>query len=271
MPDVIADGARLACTILAVGAVDVTTSFTANGGSSLAAMRLVAAARRDLGVAVPLESLLSDRSLRDVLGAAAPAGGDEIDPADIRPDDEHVPTPGQRGMWVAEQTVGGSLYGLVFTAFLSGYRFGTAIALLFIAAMICTGLGFAIFLHETQLGTRAVRVRNHILDLELQRLRRTVKPQGLSGQCESLQGIRRADRVKRQAIAGAGKKLRQNCGLQSSSDHAVHRPSAVSDQQSVSSLPSQRAAPSIVSNCSSGQLTVDCDLATGRLISSPCR
>ena len=53
---------------------------------------------------------------------------------------------------------------LLFTAFLSGYRFGTAIALLFIAAMICTGLGFAIFLHETQLGTRAVRVRNHILD-----------------------------------------------------------------------------------------------------------
>lgn len=53
---------------------------------------------------------------------------------------------------------------LLFTAFLTGYRFGTAIALLFIAAMLCTGLSFAIFLHETRLGTRSVRVRNHILE-----------------------------------------------------------------------------------------------------------
>lgn len=53
---------------------------------------------------------------------------------------------------------------LLFTAFLTGYRFGTAIALLFIAAMVCTGSGFAIFLHETRLGTRSVRVRAHILE-----------------------------------------------------------------------------------------------------------
>lgn len=55
---------------------------------------------------------------------------------------------------------------LLFTAFLTGLRFGTAIALLFIAAMICTGLGFAIFLHETRLGTRSVRVRTSILEHE---------------------------------------------------------------------------------------------------------
>ena len=55
---------------------------------------------------------------------------------------------------------------LLFAAFLTGYRFGTAIALLFIAAMICTGLGFAIFLHETRLGTRSVRIGAHILDHE---------------------------------------------------------------------------------------------------------
>jgi MFS family permease len=53
---------------------------------------------------------------------------------------------------------------LLFLAFLTGYRFGTSIALLFIAAMICTGLGFAIFLHETRLGIRAIQVRAHILD-----------------------------------------------------------------------------------------------------------
>jgi len=53
---------------------------------------------------------------------------------------------------------------LLFLAFLTGYRFGTAIALLFIAAMACTGLGFAVFLHETRLGIRAIQVRAHILD-----------------------------------------------------------------------------------------------------------
>jgi MFS family permease len=55
---------------------------------------------------------------------------------------------------------------LLFLAFLTDYRFGTAIALLFIAAMISTGLGFAIFLHETRLGIRAIQVRAHILEHE---------------------------------------------------------------------------------------------------------
>lgn len=53
---------------------------------------------------------------------------------------------------------------LLVLAFLTGYRFGTAIALLFIASMICTGLGFAIFLHETRLGIRAIQVRANILE-----------------------------------------------------------------------------------------------------------
>jgi len=53
---------------------------------------------------------------------------------------------------------------LIFAAFLTGYRFGTAIALLFIASMISTALGFAIFLYETKLGTRSVRIGSHILD-----------------------------------------------------------------------------------------------------------
>ena len=53
---------------------------------------------------------------------------------------------------------------LLFLAFLTGIRFGTAIALLFIASMICTGVGFSIFLHESRLGTRAIQVRAHILE-----------------------------------------------------------------------------------------------------------
>jgi hypothetical protein len=53
---------------------------------------------------------------------------------------------------------------LLFLAFLTGYRFGTAIALLFIASMLATAAGFAIFLHETRLGIRAIQVRAHILE-----------------------------------------------------------------------------------------------------------
>lgn len=55
---------------------------------------------------------------------------------------------------------------LIFVAFLTGTQVGTAIALLFIAAMIATGAGFAIFLHETRLGTQTIRVRSHILEHE---------------------------------------------------------------------------------------------------------
>ena len=55
---------------------------------------------------------------------------------------------------------------LLFVAFLTGYKIGTAVALLFIAAMIFTALSFAIFLFETRLGTRSVRVRSNILEHE---------------------------------------------------------------------------------------------------------
>jgi MFS family permease len=55
---------------------------------------------------------------------------------------------------------------LLFAAFLTGLRFGNAIALLFIAAMVATASGFAIFLHETRLGTKSVRIGSHILDHE---------------------------------------------------------------------------------------------------------
>ena len=55
---------------------------------------------------------------------------------------------------------------LLFVAFLTGFQIGTAVALLFIAAMIFTALSFAIFLYETRLGTRSVRVRTHILEHE---------------------------------------------------------------------------------------------------------
>ncbi len=53
---------------------------------------------------------------------------------------------------------------LLFAGTLVRGQFGTAIALLFIACMLALGLGFAVFLVETQVGSRAVRVRNALLE-----------------------------------------------------------------------------------------------------------
>ena len=52
---------------------------------------------------------------------------------------------------------------LLFAATLTNRHYGTAIALLFIAAMLSIGLGFMIFLFETLLASRAVRVRSELL------------------------------------------------------------------------------------------------------------
>jgi MFS family permease len=53
---------------------------------------------------------------------------------------------------------------LLFAGTLVRGHFGTAIALLFIACMVLLGIGFAIFLVETQVGSRAVRVRHALLE-----------------------------------------------------------------------------------------------------------
>jgi hypothetical protein len=55
------------------------------------------------------------------------------------------------------------LVALLFAASLSKMHFGTAIALLFIASMLSIGGGFAVFLAETWVGSRAVRVRSELL------------------------------------------------------------------------------------------------------------
>src|SRR5690348_5007093 len=52
---------------------------------------------------------------------------------------------------------------LLFSASLSRLHFATAIALLFIGSMIAIATGFAVFLVETQVGSRAVRVRSELL------------------------------------------------------------------------------------------------------------
>lgn len=53
---------------------------------------------------------------------------------------------------------------LLFAAGLLDANLGTPIALLFIGAMIATGIGFAVFLFETRVGSHSVRVRTEILE-----------------------------------------------------------------------------------------------------------
>jgi hypothetical protein len=53
---------------------------------------------------------------------------------------------------------------LLFAGTLVRGHFGTTIALLFILAMLALGAAFAVFLIETRLASRAVRVRNAILE-----------------------------------------------------------------------------------------------------------
>lgn len=55
---------------------------------------------------------------------------------------------------------------LLFAGSLVSGHFGTAIALLFITCMVSLGLGFAIFLVETRVASRAVRIRNELLEHE---------------------------------------------------------------------------------------------------------
>jgi hypothetical protein len=52
---------------------------------------------------------------------------------------------------------------LLFAGGLTGAQFGTAIALLFIVSMVAVAGSFAIFLVETRLASRAVRVRSELL------------------------------------------------------------------------------------------------------------
>jgi hypothetical protein len=56
---------------------------------------------------------------------------------------------------------------LLFGAGLTGAHVGTTIALLFIASMVSLAAGFAIFLVETRLGSRAVRIRPAVLQHEV--------------------------------------------------------------------------------------------------------
>ena len=58
---------------------------------------------------------------------------------------------------------------LLFAGSLVDAEFGTSIALLFIVTMVAIGLAFAVFLLETQVASRAVRIRNEVLEHEADR------------------------------------------------------------------------------------------------------
>ena len=55
------------------------------------------------------------------------------------------------------------LVAVLFAATLTRLHLGTAIALLIIASMVAIGSAFAVFLLETRLGARSVRVRSELL------------------------------------------------------------------------------------------------------------
>lgn len=57
---------------------------------------------------------------------------------------------------------------LLFAGRLTGAQFSTAIALLFIGSMLAVGLGFAVFLIETRLGSRSIRIRSELLKHEVE-------------------------------------------------------------------------------------------------------
>jgi hypothetical protein len=56
---------------------------------------------------------------------------------------------------------------LLFSASITRMHVATAIALLFIGSMTSIGVGFAVFLVETRVGSRAVRVRSELLQHEV--------------------------------------------------------------------------------------------------------
>ena len=58
---------------------------------------------------------------------------------------------------------------LLFAAGLSRLHFGTPIALLFIASMVAIALGFSIFLVETRIASRSIRIRNEVLEHRAER------------------------------------------------------------------------------------------------------
>lgn len=58
---------------------------------------------------------------------------------------------------------------LLFAAGLTRAHFGTEIALLFIASMVAIGSGFFIFLVETRIASRSVRIRTEVLEHQAER------------------------------------------------------------------------------------------------------
>lgn len=57
----------------------------------------------------------------------------------------------------------------LFAGALTNGGLGTTVALLFIGSMVAVGISFSIFLFETRLGSRSVRIRTDILEHEADR------------------------------------------------------------------------------------------------------
>lgn len=101
-------------------------SFISLGGDSLRAIRLVAMAREQLSLEIPVKALLGGEALADALAQAreipplesASPGSPEKPgrPGEAADGNARELSPAQRGMWLLESVTGGSPYNLVFTA-----------------------------------------------------------------------------------------------------------------------------------------------------------
>ncbi len=104
-----------------VRALFATRSFIQLGGNSLLAMRLVAHIEDEVSLVVPIEELLSSDPLRTVLDRFPTLADSSPQPAGVEADAGTIAaSPGQRGIWTAQRLVGGSMYSLVFVAFITG-------------------------------------------------------------------------------------------------------------------------------------------------------
>src|SRR3954447_12776890 len=110
-------------------------------------------------------SRIVDRS-RDVGSLVLTSRGEEHDRwiADLKVLARRLsPVSGATGLAVTSAVVTCLVVVLLFAANLIRTRLGTEIAWLFIASMLAIGAGFGVFLVETTIAARAVRIRSELL------------------------------------------------------------------------------------------------------------
>lgn len=133
---------------------------------ALAPVFLLAGIGAFLNVCVSRLSRIVDRS-RDLEPRILASRGAEHDrlQADLRVLDKRMGLVSRAiSLSVTSAVLTCAVVVLLFAGSLLEAQFGTSIAILFIISMIALGLGFAVFLIETRVASRAIRVRTELLE-----------------------------------------------------------------------------------------------------------